>query len=280
MEKFKTILFYVSIAIFSLSSVIILSFGYITIKEIQSNDVKVKEISKIDLEIKNKIAEMKKLNIENEKLKIELEDKLKDIKTVYLTFDDGPSTGNTLKILEILKKNNIKATFFVIGQNKELYKKIVEEGHTIAIHTYTHKYSQIYASVDAFFADLYKLQESIKKETNIDSKVTRFPGGSSNTITSKQMKREIINRLNEEGFVYQDWNCDSTDASGSNVPIDTLVYNATVKCPYKKVNILMHDSQAKVTTVEALQKIIDYYKSKDYMFEKLETYSPKFQHMK
>ncbi len=198
---------------------------------------------------------------------------------VYLTFDDGPTPQNTEKILAILKKNNIKGTFFVIGHNSDMYKRIVEEGHTIALHTYSHNYKEVYASEEAFFKDLYKIHDAVMEKTGVDAKVTRFPGGSSNAIVKKATLRKIIDRLNDEGFVYQDWNCDSTDAAGSRRPVDVLVKNAT-SCHATKINLLMHDSAAKVTTADALQSIIDSYRSRGYDFEELTVYSPKFQHRK
>ena len=136
-------------------------------------DDTIKEKSTLLSEIKAKDAELRKKynQIRQEK----------GIKVVYLTFDDGPTPNNTPRILEILKRNNIKATFFVIGQNPDMYKQIVNEGHAIAIHTYSHEYKQVYASVDAFFADLYKLRDLIKEKTGVDPKVTRFPGGSNTT---------------------------------------------------------------------------------------------------
>ncbi len=278
----KKIIYYVSVLVFLLNIIITISFGYELTKEISTNENINKEISNVEEEIKKeevKIDEVKKEEIKRENTVHKDEVKDKHDKVIYLTFDDGPSI-NTYKILEILKKNNIKATFFVVGKNINQYKQIVDEGHTIAIHTYTHNYKKIYASVDSFFNDLYKVKDAIKNQTGVESKITRFPGGSSNTIASKQLKREIIKRLNEEGYTYQDWNCDSTDASGNNVSIDKIVHHSTVMCPYKKINLLMHDSQSKITTVEALPQIIEYYKSKGYTFEKLDTYSPKFQHMK
>ena len=207
-------------------------------------------------------------------------DKLLDNKQkiIYLTFDDGPSM-NTDKVLEILKKNDIKATFFVIGQNQDKYKKIVDEGHTIALHTYTHDYKKIYASESAFFEDLYKIRDAVKAKTGIDSKIIRFAGGSSNHKASKNLKMNIIKRLTREGFVYHDWNCDSTDASGNKVPVSKLIANAT-SCSSKEINLLMHDSSPKKTTVEALQKIIDYYRAKGYKFKKITMNSFKAQHFK
>lgn len=237
------------------------------------------EISGLEEQKKTNVESMGILEKENEVLRTELAEELANKKVVYLTFDDGPTPQNTEKILEILRKNNIKATFFVIGHNSDMYKKIVDEGHAIALHTYSHNYKEVYASEEAFFKDLYKIHDAVMEKTGVDAKVTRFPGGSSNAIVKKATLRKIIDRLNDEGFVYQDWNCDSTDASGNKRPVDVLVKNAT-NCGANKINILMHDSAAKTTTVEALQSIINYYKGKGYDFEELTVYSPKFQHRK
>lgn len=228
--------------------------------------------TKLETELKTVTAEETKLREDFNRIRAE-----KGIKVVYLTFDDGP-TKNTLQILDILKKNGVKATFFVIGQNPEIYKKIVDEGHEIAIHTYSHDYKEIYASEEAFFKDLYKLRDLIKEYTGKDPKVTRFPGGSSNRKASKELKMKLINRLTKEGYVYQDWNCDSTDASGNKVPAAILAQKSI--CVPREVNLLMHDSFAKTTTVEALQSIIDSYKSKGYIFDVLTIDSPRFQHIK
>lgn len=238
-----------------------------------------KEIKMIDGKEKENEAELTKLENENNALRKDLSDEIEDEKIVYLTFDDGPTPNNTKRILEILKKNNVKATFFVIGQNPDLYKQIVDDGHTIALHTYSHVYNQVYASEDAFFGDLYKLKDLVYEKTGVEAKVTRFPGGSSNTIVKKALLRKIIDRLNAEGFVYQDWNCDSADAAAAKQKVDILVQNAA-KCGTKKINILMHDSSAKVTTVDALQAIITNYKQRGYSFDKLTVHSPKFQHRK
>ena len=237
------------------------------------------EIAALERQEKETNDTLMRLGEENEALRSELTEQLANEKVVYLTFDDGPTPHNTERILEILKKNNIRATFFVIGHNSDMYKKIVDEGHAIALHTYSHNYKEVYASEEAFFKDLYKIHDAVMEKTGVDAKVTRFPGGSSNAIVKKATLRKIIDRLNDEGFVYQDWNCDSTDAAGNKRPADVLVKNAT-SCNATKINILMHDSAAKTTTADALQSIIDYYRNKGYDFEELTVYSPKFQHRK
>ena len=238
-----------------------------------------KEIADIEKTEVVREDELTKLERENNELRKELSDDLSDKKIVYLTFDDGPTPENTRAILDILKRNNVKATFFVIGQNPDLYKQIVDEGHTIALHTYSHVYGKVYASENAFFDDLYKLKDLVYEKTGVEAKVTRFPGGSSNAVVKKELLRTIIDRLNAEGFVYQDWNCDSSDAAASKQKVELLVKNAGM-CKMKKINILMHDSKTKTTTVEALQTIINNYKKEGYSFDKLTVYSPKFQHRK
>ena len=239
-------------------------------------------VKKLTEEKTKKTSELAALTKKNADVKAEYE-KLraeKKIKTVYLTFDDGPS-GHTDQILEILKKNNIKATFFVIGIGKNFkdYKKITDQGHAIGLHSFTHEYKKVYANEDSFFKEFYQLRDAIKSTTGQDVKIIRFPGGSSNAIASKALKTAIINRLTREGFVYFDWNCDSTDASGNNVPVAKLVkYGVCTTHP--DINVLMHDTNAKKTTVQALQQIIDGYKKAGYTFETLNVNSPRIQHVK
>lgn len=189
-------------------------------------------------------------------------------KEAFLTFDDGPTTNITPKILKILDDYNIKATFFVVGQNAENYPELVREerdkGHSIANHTYSHDYKYIYASTSNFIKDIEKNNQvltSILGEYN--SKIIRFPGGS---FGSKRAPyREAVKKA---GYTYVDWNALNGDAEKLNVPADKLLEN--IKSTVGNQNhlvILMHDSSTKATTVEALPKIIDYLKSKGYEFK-------------
>ena len=197
----------------------------------------------------------------------------KEEKVVYLTFDDGPS-ANTEKVLDILKKENVKATFFVTGNNPKynyLMKRAKEEGHAIGLHTYTHDYSRVYSSEKAFFDDLQKISDLVEKTTGERSKLLRFPGGSSNLVSAKYTKgimSSLTKKVKEKGYQYFDWNCDSTDAAGNNVPVETLVKNAA-SGQGKQINILMHDTDAKDTTVAALPKIIESYRNRGYTFQEL-----------
>lgn len=213
----------------------------------------------------------------NDYMKITNYDKCK---MAYLTFDDGPSE-NTLKVLEVLKKNNVKATFFVTAQwieNADYMKKIVEDGHTIGLHTYSHDYKYIYSSTDNYFKDLQKIHDLVKEKTGVDSKVIRFPGGSSNTMSEKYSKgimTKLTKMVRDKGYAYFDWNCDSTDASGNGIAPEKLV-QGTVNSAGKQrhICVLMHDTAAKSTTVEALPKIIKELKKKGYSFDKLTADGP------
>lgn len=179
---------------------------------------------------------------------------------VYLTFDDGPSS-NTGRILDILAEYDVKATFFVVGKEDEkyeaLYKRIVEEGHTLGMHSYSHKYDEIYQSVDSYAQDLSKLQEFLYETTGVWCRYCRFPGGSSNTVSRVDMN-ELIAYLDEQDITYFDWNIASGDASSSYISADTILYNCTRKLvALDECMILMHDASDKNTTVQALPRLIE-----------------------
>lgn len=179
---------------------------------------------------------------------------------VYLTFDDGPSIY-TDDILNILEQYDVKATFFVVGktdeQSLESYRKIVEHGHTLGMHSYSHKYHEIYQSVESYAEDLSRLQELLYDTTGVWSRYVRFPGGSSNTVSSIGMQ-EFISYLDEQGIQYFDWNISSKDASSGYVSVQTIVDNVFKDVEkYSTVIILLHDAADKKTTVEALPIIIE-----------------------
>lgn len=183
----------------------------------------------------------------------------KNQKRVYLTFDDGPSE-NSNEILDILKKNNIKATFFVIGKKgagaEKIYKRIVNEGHTLAMHSYTHDYSRIYKNLDAFKKDVTDIQDYLYDVTGVRSLYYRFPGGSSNTI-SKVSIRKCIKWLKSKNIEYYDWNSMTGDASGNRYSPNTLVSNAMQDVErFQNAMVLMHDAKDKDNTVKALPKLI------------------------
>lgn len=205
-------------------------------------------------------------------------------KVAYLTFDDGPSE-NTVKILDILDKYDVKATFFVIYHRgmKSRYQEIVNRGHTIALHSYTHTYSKIYKSEEDYFKDLNQIHDYVEDVTGVDSHIIRFPGGSSNTVSNKYNRgimKKLKESVTEKGFVYHDWNVDSTDAKGKNRKASLLLQNVKSGVGKKKtIDVLMHDTgKSKVTTVEALPSIIEYLSDQGFSFEALTEETAPIQH--
>ena len=187
-------------------------------------------------------------------------DDLEGKKKVYLTFDDGPSSY-TFEILDILKEYDVKATFFVTGKDDETsiaaYKRIVEEGHTLGMHSYSHQYSSLYASKEAFAEDLTRLQEYLYEVTGVWSRYYRFPGGSSNTVSKVDMS-ELIAYLDEQDIGYYDWNIMSGDAVNHVLSTDTIFNNCVSQIDkFDDAIILMHDAVGRHTTVEALPMIIE-----------------------
>ena len=178
---------------------------------------------------------------------------------VYLTFDDGPSTY-TDEILDILEQHNVKATFFVCGKPNakytDLYKRIVNDGHTLGMHSYSHKYSELYASLDSFKEDTDKLRIFLYETTGVWSKFYRFPGGSSNTV-SKVDVQELADYLESSDVTFFDWNVSAgDDKTGANK--DTIYANIVNNVPrFKHCVVLMHDAADKKSTVEALPEIIE-----------------------
>ena len=179
----------------------------------------------------------------------------------YLTFDDGPS-DKTLEILDILDKYRVKATFFVIeSENIEYVKKIYAAGHTIGLHTASHDYSVIYSGEDMFYKDITRLSDKIYELIGVRPTFLRFPGGSSNTI-SRNYCRGVMTRLVKtvggRGYSYFDWNISSGDAE-CPPPSYTYIRNKVLASAADKNSacILMHDSNDKATTVQALPEIIE-----------------------
>lgn len=165
-------------------------------------------------------------------------------KTMYLTFDDGPYVENTARVLDVLKARNIKATFFLVGENvernPEMAKRIAAEGHTIGIHCYSHDYEAIYQSVDSYVQDFEKAYQVIKETTGVEAKLFRFPGGSVNAYNKKVCK-EIAAEMTARGFIYYDWNASMEDAVKDPVP-EQLIANAKESTlGREKVVLLAHD---------------------------------------
>ena len=183
-------------------------------------------------------------------------------KTVYLTFDDGPSIY-TKEILDTLDKYGVKATFFVVnGKQNHLMKEIVNRGHQIGLHTYTHRYDILYKSEQAYYDDLNKINEVVKNETGVETKLIRFPGGSSNAI-SKKYSKGLMTKLTasvvENGYYYYDWNCTNGDAEGAKTISDQLRYCSKFPRGAQNIIVLMHDN--KKLTAQSLPYIIEYYQA-------------------
>ncbi len=204
-------------------------------------------------------------------------------KTIYLTFDDGPSP-RTPEVLKILRDNGVKATFFVTARSKNsshYMKDIVAEGHTIALHSYTHDYKKIYASEDAYFADLQQISDLVYSETGVRTNLMRFPGGASNIVSkfNPGVMTRLTHQVTDKGYVYFDWNLDSGDANKGGSSAQNIINTCRKNVPGgNSVIVLMHDSAEKRTTVEALPEVIAYYKAAGCNFATLSETSPKIQH--
>ncbi len=212
-------------------------------------------------------------------------------KVCYLTFDDGPSTAVTTRILETLDKYNAKATFFVANGSKSMLTKIKDGGHAIGLHTNSHDYD-IYKSKEAYFKDLNAISDKVYAAVGIRSKIIRFPGGSSNTVSKSRCKgimSVLVEEVEKQGYAYFDWNVDSNDANSSKMevidgkkrtPKATIVNSVLNSAKGKdKICVLMHDIAVKTTTADALPEIIEGLRDMGYRFEALTTSSPVF-HMK
>ena len=188
-------------------------------------------------------------------------------KKVYLTFDDGPGS-QTGKILDILKKNHVKATFFVTGKedasSKKIYQRIVKEGHTLAMHSYSHIQDVIYDSKEAFEKDLKQINRCLYEATGVHTKFYRFPGGSSTQNTSLSIQN-FIDMLKKNHYLYLDWNVISPDINNANATKEQVVTGVMQGVDaYDTAVVLMYDVADKPMTVKALPSIIKQIKAKNY----------------
>jgi peptidoglycan/xylan/chitin deacetylase (PgdA/CDA1 family) len=192
--------------------------------------------------------------------------------TMYLTFDDGPSS-NTPLLLSTLRNRGVKATFFVVGGDTEKQRQwmrdIVEDGHTLGMHSYTHNYHQIYASVEAFLDDYYKLFTNIKEATGQTPTIFRLPGGSVNSY-DYPVYQEIVAEMLRRGFVFYDWNLSSGDASSNYISSEQITSNILDYAPaFPRGIVLFHDAPSKDSTVEALGDVIDGLRDQGFTFASL-----------
>ena len=190
---------------------------------------------------------------------------------IYLTFDDGPS-DITPEILDILKENDIKATFFIVDyseEDKSKIKRIIDEGHTLGLHGVSHDYAKIYSSVDAITENFIVLRDKILSDFDYSATYISFPGGSSNTISKNYCEgvmTEATNKVEQESFVYYDWNVDVDDAGGARTASEIYDNFAVGIAPKRENVVLMHDGYGHQVTADALQEIIDYATDNGYVF--------------
>ncbi len=201
-------------------------------------------------------------------------------KEVFLTFDDGPCVNNTKKILKILKDNNVKASFFIVGmkgeENPQILKEISDSDMSLCIHTYCHDYKKVYKNLDAYLKDYEACSNVIKNVTGKKpAPYIRLPGGSDNLVTSKDNLQAIKQTLNSKGIRYVDWNVCSGDAVSHVVEVDKIKSNVMTQCKNKNLAvILMHDTYYKHFTVEALPDIIKYLKDEGFVFRTFNDLTP------
>lgn len=196
-------------------------------------------------------------------------------KVIYLTFDDGPGEY-TNKLLDILKKYNVKVTFFVTGAGSDdIIKREYNEGHAVALHTNSHNYAYVYSSISNYFADLYAIQERVKNITGYTSTLIRFPGGSSNMVSAyydggTRIMSQLVNEVTARGFTYFDWNISSGDAGGVTTAKEVYA-NVVNNLKAGSSVVLQHD--IKGFSVDAVEDIIKYGLSNGYTFSKLDANS-------
>ncbi|EYE89524.1 polysaccharide deacetylase [Fervidicella metallireducens AeB] len=253
-------------------------------KPVQNTEVKVDKqpIHVEDTVEKEKEEKIKEDNashhLDKPKEKVDLNKKV-----VYLTFDDGPS-HNTERILDTLKEFNVKATFFVIGNDteygKSLYRRIVDEGHAIGNHSYSHRYSKIYKSIDAYKEDTERLGKLLNSVIGFEPRIMRFPGGSNNLVSrrysnKKTYMKELCDEMINDGYEYYDWNVSAGDCVSGVKPAAAIVRDVVQGVKNKKrAVILFHDSEVRTTTAEAVPEIIKQLKAMGYEFRVLTETSP------
>lgn len=198
-------------------------------------------------------------------------------KVIYLTFDDGPSNIVTNRILDILKEKEVKATFFVVGNKiqgrEEILKRINAEGHSIGLHTYTHKYRKIYSTQENFIKEMDETAEEVNKILGYSPKAIRFPTGS-----KPHLNNILLEKLHSKNYKIYDWNASLSDGINYNTPTDKLVREAhkIVGGGNSKIFLLLHCDQTNKNTAKALPIIIDYYKDLGYQFKVITEDTPEY----
>lgn len=206
----------------------------------------------------------------DEEEKASQDENAKEEKIVYLTFDDGPSYRVTARLLDVLKENDVKATFFVVGKEiigrEYILKKIHEEGHGIGLHTYSHNFKSIYKSNDNFIDEMKKTANVVNDIIGVTPKAIRFPGGS-----AKLLNEEFLQQLHDNGFKVYDWNVDLYDGVNASLSPEKLIKNSKkAKGNQNQRIILAHCNYNNINTCKALTGIIEYYKENGFQFRKID----------
>ena len=195
-------------------------------------------------------------------------------KVIYITFDDGISCKITPKILDTLKKEEVPATFFLIGEtlddNQDILKRMVDEGHSLGLHTYTHERNKIYRSKEAFLDEMVRTQDKIYEITSVKTNILRFPFGVNNL--SFHINKDWESFLHNKGFLIYDWNVDTADGANPKNSASTIYKKAMSTEPY--IILLMHCTSLHNNTSAALPKIIKHYKDEGYEFKKIDETTP------
>lgn len=198
-------------------------------------------------------------------------------KHCYLTFDDGPTSNITPQVLDVLRRYQVKATFFEVGSlieaNPDMARRVYEEGHLIANHSYSHNYDKLYATSDSFITEILDAENSIRNVMNGEEpfKLIRFPGGSYNAGDHAAEKQRYKTILAENGFYYCDWNTLTGDAEGKTKNASELLeYLKESMIGFNNIIVLMHDASTKQATADALGPVIEYVKSQGYTFHRLD----------
>ncbi|MBE6071717.1 MAG: polysaccharide deacetylase [Clostridium butyricum] len=204
----------------------------------------------------------------------EISENTSESKVVYLTFDDGPAGKVTSNILDILLKENVNATFFLIGDQikgqEDILKRMRDEGHSLGLHSMTHKKCYLYCSNDHFLQEMLETQALIDSTVNIKSNILRFPFGCNNN--SYKITESMVNLLHKNNLKIYDWNVDSGDGANPNSDPSKLIKNS--KSNKNHVILLMHCAYMSKNTVKALPSIIKFYKDEGYEFKTIDETTP------
>ncbi len=212
---------------------------------------------------------------ENDLLKIAKEAQGTEGKVCYLTFDDGPTPTVTTAVLDVLKQYNVKATFFMLGKmierNPEVARRVYEEGHLLANHSYSHDYQSLYATGEGFWDEIVRTEGLIRDVSGEEPfPLIRFPGGGHNAGSYAAEKQQYKLLLQEKGYYYADWNALNGDAEGGTRTASQLLERIKATATQKDIVVLMHDAATKKTTAEALPAIIEYLQSQNYEFRRMD----------